>query len=1453
MSDSFCRYPFLFQEISNMIEQIIRFSVNNKLIIGAFILAWIIGGVLALRSLPIDAVPDITNNQVQVVTVSASLAPQEVEQFITYPVEVAMANIPNVTEIRSVSRFGLSVVTIVFEDFVPILEARQFVKEQIDLAAGDIPPGLGQPELMPITTGLGEIYQYVLQVKPGYEDRYDAMELRTIQDWIVKRQLAGTPGIVEISSFGGYLRQYEVAVDPLLLQSFDLSLAELFEALSRNNQNTGGSYIEKTHNAYYIRTEGLVRNTDEIGSIPIANRRGVPVLIRHVAKVQFGSPKRFGAMTMDGKGEAVGGITLMLKGANSSDAIANVKARIEKVSRSLPEGISIYPYLDRSALVQKTISTVERNLLEGGIIVILVLVILLGDLRAGIIVASVIPLAMLFALMLMRYFDVSANLMSLGAIDFGIVVDGAVIVVEGVLHTLFTFYIGRKLSQHEMDDIITDASAKLFRTAVFGVFIILVVFVPIMTLTGIEGKMFRPMAMTFSFAVLGALLLSITYVPMMAALLLPKKVPEHHTFADRIVNFLRRLYKPVLGWALRLPYVVLGGAMALLLVAVLIFATMGSEFIPTLEEGDLAMQMGIQPGSSLTESVRTTSKAEQLLLQNFPEVKHVVSKIGTAEVPTDPMAIEDADIMIVLKPKEEWVSAGTREELVEKMKNTLNVLVGASFEFTQPIQLRFNELMTGAKTDIAIKIFGEDVETLKHLADRAAGIVAKVPGAGDVKVEQTEGLPQLVVDYNRDQMAAYGLNVEEINSLVRTAFAGEVAGVVFENERKFDLVVRLAENYRQEADLDKLFVHLADGRSIPLSEVAVARYSEGPMQISREGARRRINIGVNVRGRDVASLVADIETALNTQLRMPPGYSIQYGGQFENLQAAQKRLSLAVPAALILIFALLYFTFGQLKYAVLIFSAVPLSAIGGVLALWMRGMPFSISAGVGFIALFGVAVLNGIVLISYFNRLRQEEGVEDWKEIVIMGGLGRLRPVVMTATVAALGFLPMALSNSNGAEVQKPLATVVIGGLVTATLLTLLVLPVLYYLANAGWSRRRRISPPAATVILLLTTMLPLGKIEAQSLDLDAVLQHAMTRHPAIRQGQLQVQHEQLGIKAARQLPAANLELMAGQTNTTLIDYNFTATQGLGNIAADRQRKKVAEAQTQLSGANLELTKRLVRYQIEQDWQHWLYWSEKRRLYQQQDTLMQLMAAKARLSLDLGESNALDLAYSQARQTQSIRQLAEARLQEQSAWMQLVQNAWLPPGTTPPELTTDFEPLPWPDSAGLVGVWSAPLLQQVELTRQQTVLQQKQLGPELNLGYFNQSIRPDVALQGVVVGLALPIWQKGQKAQIEQSRLQEIMAADQYNAGIEQLQKQAATALLHMTALRDELAGPGAASAAQAQALRRLAETQWRSGETDFFRYVQSLEAALTLEIAYVELIIRYNAAVLEWQHYTRQ
>jgi cobalt-zinc-cadmium resistance protein CzcA len=1047
-----------------MLDNLIGFSIRNKFIVLMGVLALIGWGTYSLLNLPLDAVPDITNNQVQIVTQSPTLAPQEVERFITTPVELSMANLPNVVEVRSVSKYGLSVVTIVFKESTQLLEARQLVSEQLTSISAEIPSHLGTPTLMPITTGLGEIYQYTLEVEKEFQKNYSITDLRTIQDWIVKRQMAGVEGIVEVSSFGGKLKQYEVSVNPANLQGLGITLNDIYDALASNNSNGGGSYIEKTHYRYYVRTEGLINSLEEIRQIPIKVRDSKPILIGEIAEVKEGFAPRLGAMTQGGTGEAVGGIVLMLKGGNSSEVIKNIEERVELVQKALPEGVSIVPYLERSDLIGRAIATVSQNLMEGALIVIFVLVLLLGNLRAGFIVASVIPLALMFAFGMMHLFGVSANLMSLGAIDFGLIVDGSVIIVENVVHQLYKKYKGQKLTTEQMDNAVLDSSLQIRQSAAFGEIIILMVYLPILALTGIEGKMFRPMAETVIFAILGAFILSLTYVPMMSAWLLSKNIKEKHSFAERISNSIMQaaenFYIPILEKSLQFGKTIVAISLLIFGISLYVFSQMGGEFIPTLEEGDFAMQLTLPAGSSLEESIKTSTEAEQILIKNFPnEVRDVVSKIGTAEIPTDPMSIETGDIMILLHPKSEWTTTQDQEKLVAKMKEALEILPHAEFEFSQPIQLRFNELITGDKSDIAIRVFGENLDTLYHYGQQIGALSENIEGVGDVRVEQIVGLPQFVVEYDRQKLAQYGITIEQANRLVETAFAGGYAGTIYEGEKRFDLVVRLSEKDRNDpSTLENLFLTIpftinTTNQQIPLNTVATIKRIEGAAQISRENTQRKLTVGINIRGRDVESLVNELSEKIDAQINLPTGYLVTYGGQFENLQAAKARLMIAVPVALLMIFALLFITFDSLQQAILIFTAIPLSAIGGVWALQLRDMPFSISAGVGFIALFGVAVLNGIVLIARFNDLKKEENTKEKpilplkeriKERILQGTKDRLRPVLMTALTAALGFLPMALSTAAGAEVQKPLATVVIGGLLTATILTLVVLPILY-------------------------------------------------------------------------------------------------------------------------------------------------------------------------------------------------------------------------------------------------------------------------------------------------------------------------------------------------------------------------------------------------------------------------
>ncbi len=1023
-----------------MIESIISFSVHNRrfvLVFTALIIGW---GLYSLQKLPLDAVPDITNNQVQVVTTSPSLAPEEVEKFITYPLELALGFLPDVEEVRSISRFGLSIITVVFHPDLDVLEARQLIQEQLKLAEDDIPSELGTPELMPISTGLGEIYQYTLQVEPGYEDQYSPMALRSIQDWIVKRRFTGTSGIVEVSSFGGFLKQYEIAVDPLSLRQFGFTLNQITEALKSANLSSGGGLIQESESSFYIRTEGTLKSKEDIENVLVGTSVGRPVIIRDLGEVREGSAPRFGAMTMDGKGEVVGGITLMLRGANSSEVIKEVHKKVKLIQASLPKGVKLEPYLDRSNLVNRTIKTVAINLIEGGLIVIIILVLLLGNLRAGLVVASIIPLSMLFAFILMNLFGVSANLMSLGAIDFGIVVDGAVIIIE---HILFVMAAAQLLpTGKSFDEFIAKSAGKIYHSAAFGVLIILVVFIPILTLEGIEGKMFRPMAQTFGFAVTGALILSLTYVPAVSAMVFRNGVGKELGISKKLIAKLQEFYQPIIEYSLRIPKTMIAIALILLTGSIILFSRMGQEFIPQLEEGDLAAQMALPPGSGLEESIRYATLVEQRLKDKFPEVRHVVSKIGAAEVPTDPMAVEEADIMIILKPQDEWVSASNRQALASLMKEELSVFQGLSFEFTQPIQLRFNELITGAKTDIAIKIFGDDLNTLAQLGENAEQAIQDISGVGDIKLEQTKGLPQMHISMDRASLARYGISSTHVQDLIKTAYSGTHAGVIFEGQRRYDLVVRLNPEHRSYPDLNQIYAKSADGHLISLRELVELDMTEGPALISREQTQRRINVGVNVRDRGLQGVVLDIQHKLAESLQLPSGYYIEYGGEFENLESAKKRLLIAVPIALILIFLLLLFTFNSARLAFLIFAAIPLSIIGGIAALYLRGLPFSISAGIGFITLFGVSVLNGIVLVAHLNSLVTAQ--KDHKTAIIQACLERLRPVLITATVATFGFLPMALSTTAGGEVQRPLATVVIGGLVSATLLTLVVLPVLY-------------------------------------------------------------------------------------------------------------------------------------------------------------------------------------------------------------------------------------------------------------------------------------------------------------------------------------------------------------------------------------------------------------------------
>lgn len=1433
-----------------MFNAILRFSVKKKLFVGLTTLFLLIGGIYSMLTLPIDAVPDITNNQVQIVTVSPTLAPQEVEQLITMPVEIAMSNIMNVTEIRSVSRFGLSVVTVVFKENVPTLDARQLVNEQIQTVSGEIPSELGAPELMPITTGLGEIYQYVLKVAPGYEDKYDAMELRTIQDWIVKRQLSGIPGIVEINSFGGYLKQYEVAVDPDVLFSLNITIGEVFEALNKNNQNTGGSYIEKVNRAYYIRSEGMINRIKDIEQIVVANRNGIPIHISDIGAVRFGAPKRFGAMTMDGEGECVGGIAMMLKGANANVVTGELEKRVEKIQKILPEGVSIEPYLNRSALVNRNISTVIHNLIEGAIIVFIVLIIFLGNVRAGLIVASVIPLAMLFAFIMMRLFNVSANLMSLGAIDFGIVVDGSIVILEGILaHLCGRQFRGRTLSAEEMDTEVEKGASGVVRSATFAVFIILIVFFPLLTLTGIEGKYFTPMAKTLVFCIIGALLLSLTYVPMMASLFLKHHIVTKPTFADRFFERLNELYSKALHVCLKFKWGTVAAAFAALAFSLFLFTRLGAEFIPTLDEGDFAMQMTLPAGSSLSESIAVSDEAEKVLKEKFPEIKHVVAKIGTAEVPTDPMAVEDADVMIIMKPFKEWTSASSRAEMVEKMKEALEPLSErAEFNFSQPIQLRFNELMTGAKADIAVKLYGEDTHELYEKAKEAAKYVEQVPGASDVIVEQTMGLPQLVVKYNRGKIARYGINIEELNTIIRTAYAGEASGVVFENERRFDLVVRLDQEKVADLNLDKLFVRSGEGIQIPVSEVATIDLVNGPLQINRDATKRRIVIGVNVRGADIQQVVQEIQKTLDRNIKLKPGYYFDYGGQFENLQNAINTLLIVVPVALMLILLLLFFAFKNVTYTLVVFSTVPLSLIGGILALWLRGLPFSISAGVGFIALFGVAVLNGILMINHFNDIHKQTMYPlSTNRVIARGTPHLLRPVFLTGLVASLGFVPMAVATSAGAEVQRPLATVVIGGLIVSTVLTLLVIPVFYKIVGSAAVWKRAYSGKKFFFLLLLA-LLPIPMKAQQVVTLEQAIELAKQNHPRLKTAAAAVRKAKAGRGEVLELAPTEFGYSWGQLNGEIKkDKQWEVNQNLGSLLTPFYKNVLVNRQIATGTFYHRIVEKEVVAEVKRAWAYYLYAYNLRSLYNDQNQWAEELQRIGELRYQQGEITLLEknMAATMAAdlknclfQSQEEEKLALARLN----WACYAGQPIVPADTALVQFPADIE-TPTYSEAHLKYFQS-----QAGEAKAQLNVERSRFFPELSLGYVRQDILPVKGLNSWMVGVSFPIYFLPRHSKVKQAKATAFIARTEAEANTRNLYNKVFEAIANLRRQSESLHYYTSSALKEADELMKVAALQLRHSETDITEFIQAVNVARDIRRGYIETVYQYNIAALEYE-----
>ena len=1213
-----------------MLDKIIKFSIKNKLVVGFMTLLLIVWGTWSATKLPIDAVPDITNNQVQIFTTCPTLAGEEVEQLVTFPIEQSIANVPDITEIRSVSRFGLSVITVVFKENVDIYFARQLINERLQEAIDQIPAGIGKPELAPVSTGLGEVYQYIIHPKKGSEKKYTAIDLRTMQDWIVARQLYGTPGVAEVNSFGGQLKQYEVAVNPNQLKAMGVSIPDIFTALKKNNQNTGGAYIDKKPNAYFIRGIGLAKSLEDVKNIVVKNSGAVPIYIKDIADVRFGSAIRYGALTYNGEVDAVGGVVMMLKGENSNDVVNRIKEKLPTIQQSLPDDITIEPYLDRTDLVDRAMSTVEKNLIEGALIVIFVLVLFLGNFRAGLIVATAIPLALLFALGMMNLFGVSANLMSLGAIDFGLIVDGAVIVVEATMHHLGLRKSMRRLTQQEMDEEVFLSASKIRTSAAFGEIIILIVYIPILTLVGVEGKMFRPMAQTVGFAIFGALILSLTYIPMMCALFLSKKPVLKKSFNDKMMDKLQNMYQPLLQKAIKVKYIIVAATISVFAFSLFLFSRMGGEFIPQLQEGDYAFHCILPQGSSLNQSIETSMQASRIL-KNFDEVKMVVGKTGSAEVPTDPMPPEATDLMVILKPQKEWTSGRSYKELANDMMEKLEVIPGVFFEKNQPIQMRFNELMTGVRQDVAVKIFGENLDSLAIYAEKVSQVIQKVPGSTSPQVEKVSGLPQINIEYDRVRIANYGLTIEDVNDVVSTAFAGKSAGLIYENERRFDLVVRLDSLYKSDIDdVNNLTIPTDRGMQIPLSQVAKIDYKLGPAQISREAGKRRIVIGFNVQNRDVKSVVSDIQKKLSEEIKLPTGYYFTYGGQFENLEKASNRLLIAVPVSLLLIFVLLYFTFRSIKQALLIFTSIPMSAIGGIIALILRGMPFSISAGIGFIALFGVAVLNGIVLIGTFNQLKKE-GITNTIQQVKQGTIMRLRPVLMTATVASLGFLPMAISTSAGAEVQKPLATVVIGGLISATFLTLFVLPLLYIIFNSkiNFKSNRKMTSITTIIIFLFGSIF----LQAQEkISVEQAIEIAIENNQDIKSKTLDIESTEQLRKTAFELPKTSVNFQYGNNEGFEFNDGVMISQTIPFPSIFKAKKNLVNEQVK----GKEFEKLISINQLKQQVRYYFYQLEylenNAKILSSLDSIYTDFTRVAKLRYKAGDTKRVDISTAQTKQ-----------------------------------------------------------------------------------------------------------------------------------------------------------------------------------------------------------------------------
>lgn len=1443
-----------------MLERIIQYSIHHKLIVLLFT-AGIVGfGMYSLSNIPIGAVPDVTNNQVQVITTSRNLATEDVEKFLTYPVELEMANLPGVKEIRSVSKFGLSVVTVVFDDDLGTYLPRQLIAEKIKNAEEKIPSGFGKPFMGPVSTGLGEIYQYVIDVDAKYKDEYSLSDVRTIQDWVVKRQLSGIPGVVEVNTWGGYLKTYEVAINPERLRAMDVSIFDVFSSLEKNNSVAGGGYIEKVNESYFIRGEGLVSSLQDIEDIVVTTKDGVPVYVRDIASVGFGHANRFGAITGNGEGEKVLGQVMMLKDANSNAVIEAVKQRVAEIQSSLPPGISINPFLERSELIAKTTFTIAENLLLGCLIVIFVVVLLLGNWRSGLVVTSVIPLCLLFALSLMYIFGVDANLMSLGAIDFGIIIDGAVIIVEFIAFKITSqrtqlLALPKNERQGLIDRITFQGATKMMNSAVFGQLIIIIVFIPILSLVNVEGKMFRPMALVFCFALIGAMVLCFTYIPVMASMFIKPTNTEKKTISSRLIAFLEKKYRPTISWALRKKKLVLGTAVVLLLLTGFLFTRMGGEFVPTLDEGDFVIQPVLKTGTSLSKTIEATTRMEKIL-KKFPEVDQVVSRIGAAEVPTDPMSMEESDVIIKLKPKAEWVSAESKDELADKFKEALSEIAGVDFEFTQPIEMRFNELITGVRADLAIKVFGEDLEILYQKALEIEKAIQNVEGAADISVEKTAGLPQMTVKYNRQKIAKYGLNIEDLNKIITMGFAGMPAGTVFEGEKQFDLVIRYDADHRKDIEnIETASIAVSNGTKLPLSEFAKISYTKGPAKISRDNTKRRIVVGVNVRNRDLESVVKDVQTIIERDVKIPTGYSISYGGQFENLRTASARLKVAVPIALVLIFVLLYFAFDSVKEALMIYSAIPLSAIGGVMLLYIRGLPFSISAGVGFIALFGIAVLNGIVLIEEFKELKAH-GISNINKRILMGTKNRLRPVLLTAAAAALGFLPMAISTSAGAEVQRPLATVVVGGLITATVLTLVVLPILYAIFDRkGHHPKVKNKMNLKTLGSIAFLFLPLlGISQQQPLSVEKAVLMAIENNNGLQASAKRVEQSQQLVGSS-----FNLEKTQAYYN---YDQNNIAENGLPiqvyGLSQNFQfptiygaQRKVEQQKVMISKQQYGINERVLTKAVYIAYYTIVYRNSLVQKYSFLDSLYGRFGMAAEKRYEVGETNLLEKLTAEAKQKEIailLSQTKEGVTKAYTTLYQLLQSDSLVEVGEDKLTRLELKALNLAEHPGILYYASAQ-----KLTKSMLSLEQQRLLPDLHITIFQGTNNGVDAKRynGIQAGISVPLWFGANKSKINAAKTETMIVADETENYKIQLQSKYQGLLSDLKKFQEAVDYYENLGQKLSEELSVNASKAFQNGEIDFLQYVQLLESAKNIEINYLQNLYDYNTTVIELNYLT--